>query len=103
MESAHTILAYITGRQPPYIRREVEDKLIRYFKQIIRPYQEHKPPKRKNFLNYYYVLYKLLEMMTEPELLEEIPMLRSRQRIRQHDKIWGKMRDDLGWRFIKTS
>ena len=47
LESAHNVLAYVTGRQPPYIRRIVEDKLVRYFKQIIRPYEEHKPPKRK--------------------------------------------------------
>ena len=103
MESAHNILAYISGRQPPYIRRMVEDKLVRYFKQVLRPYEEYKPKNRKNFLNYYYILYKLLEMMGETELLKEIPMLRSRQRIRQHDKVWGKICEDLGWRFIKTS
>ena len=103
MESTHNILAYITGRQPPYIRRLVEDKLVRYFKQILQPYEEHKPKNRKNFMNYHYILYKLLEMMNEPELLPEIPMLRSKQRIRQHDKIWAKICNDLGWRFIKTS
>ena len=34
MENLYYIQFAVTGRKPPYVRREVEDKMIRAFKQI---------------------------------------------------------------------
>ncbi len=32
MENFYYILFAVTGRQPPYIKREIEDKIMRMFK-----------------------------------------------------------------------
>jgi hypothetical protein len=49
----------VSKRQPPYIKKLVEDKLSKYFKAIVQVYEPLKGIKRNSFLNYYYVLYKL--------------------------------------------
>ena len=102
VECAQSKLFAIACKNPPYIRREIEDKLIRYFKQVIIPFNTHKPTNRKNLLNCDYVVFKLLELMNQHDILPFIPLLRSRIRLKQHDKLWAKICDELGWTFIKT-
>ena len=50
-ENAHCIWAMASNRQPPYIKKLVEDKLIRYFKAIAQVYEPLKGEKRNSFLN----------------------------------------------------
>ena len=74
IENAHYIWAMASNRQPPYIKKLVEDKLVRYVKAIVQVYEPLKGEKRNSFMNYYYVLYKLLHLMKEYELLPYIPV-----------------------------
>ena len=101
-ENAHCIWAAVSYRQPPYIKKLVEDKLIRYFKAIAQVYEPLKGDKRNSFMNYYYVLYKLLHLMKENELLQYIPLLRTKQRIREHDKLWKRICTELDWPYHPT-
>jgi hypothetical protein len=103
IENAHYIWAMASNRQPPYIEKLVEDKLVRYFKAIVQVYEPLKGQKRNSFLNYYYVLYKLLHLMKEYELLPYIPLLRTKQRIREHDRMWRRICDELDWNYYPTS
>jgi hypothetical protein len=89
-ENAHCIWAMAANRQPPYIKKLVEERLVRYFKAVAQVYEPLKGDKRHSFPNSYYVLYKLLHMMKEFELLNYIPLLRTKQRIREHDRVWKK-------------
>ena len=101
-ENAHYIWALASNRQPPYIKKLVEDKLIRYFKAIVQVYEPLKGDKRNSFMNYYYVLYKLLHLMKEYELLPYIPLLRTKQRIREHDRMWFRICLELDWSYYPT-
>ena len=76
--------------------------MIRMFKQIDRVYDKLDHYRRKSFLNYYYIIYKLLELMKESELLPKVPLIRTIVRLRQHDKIWKGICEELGWSFILT-
>ena len=67
-ENAHCIWAMASNRQPPYIKKLVEDKAI------AQVYEPLKGEKRNSFLSYYYVLYKLLHLMKEFELLNYVPL-----------------------------
>ena len=102
MENFYYIMFAVTGREPPYIRREVEDKMIRMFKQIDRAYGTVSHDKRKSFLNYYYIIFKLLELMKETELLPKVPLIRTIVRLREHDRIWKRVCEELGWSFMLT-
>ena len=102
MENFYYILFAVTGRQPPYIKREIEDKIVRMFKMIDRTWCSIERDSRRSFLNYYYILFKLLELMGQTELLPQVPLLRTRLRLRQHDFIWKKVCDELGWTWKQT-
>ena len=51
------------GINPPIISQELEDTLCNFFIEIQSPYAKHCPDYRVNFLHYYYVLYKLFELL----------------------------------------
>ena len=102
-ENAHCIWAMASNRQPPYIKKLVEDKLIRHFKAIAQVYEPLKGDKRNSFMNYYYVLYKLLHLMKEFELLNYVLLLRTKQRIREHDRMWRRICDELDWSYYPTA
>jgi hypothetical protein len=55
-----------------------------------------------NFLNYYYALYKLCELLGETQFMNDIPMLKDREKIIEQDEIWRKMCVELDWEFIAT-
>jgi hypothetical protein len=90
------------GIKPPIISQELEETLCNFFMEIQYPYAKHCPDYRVNFLHYYYVLYKLFELLNEPQHLLEIPMLKDREKLIEQDTIWKKICQELDWEFIAT-
>ena len=78
VENAFYITFAITGQEPPYIKREIEDKMIRMFSRILQAYASVEKDKRRSFLSYYYIIFKLLDMMGQKELLSRVPLLRTK-------------------------
>jgi len=90
------------GLRPPIISQELEESLCNFFIEIQYPYARHCPDYRVNFLHYYYVLYKLFELLDETHYLDEIPMLKDREKLIEQDTIWKKICEDLNWEFFAT-
>ena len=90
------------GIKPPVMSSELEEKLCNLFMEIQRPYAKFCPPDRVNFLNYYYTIYKLCELLDENEFLEFFPMLKDREKRIEQDEIWKKICGELRWEFIPT-
>lgn len=90
------------GIKPPMITQELEETLCNFFMEIQYPYAKHCPDYRVNFLHYYYVLYKLFELLGEHHYLAEIPMLKDREKLIEQDTIWKKICEELDWEFIAT-
>ena len=90
------------GIKPPVFSPEFEDTLCNLFNELLSPYSKFCPNDRVNFLNYYYVLYKLCESLGEKRYLYEIPMLKDREKIIEQDEIWKRMCAELNWEFIPT-
>ena len=104
VENIFYIQHVLAGTTLPYIRREAEDKMVRLFKQVERVYGVTRPLAnfaRTSFLNYYYVLYKLLESL-QPELLPRVPLLKTSLRLKQHDTLWRDICEELDWTFRPT-
>jgi len=98
-------IAFIKNKldiKSPIMSNELEDKLCNLFMEIQAPYAKYCPDYRVNFLNYYYVLYKLCELLKETTYLEYIPMLKDREKLIEQDEIWKKMCGCLNWEFIST-
>jgi hypothetical protein len=90
------------GIKPPIMTQELEEKLCSLFLEIQRPYSRFCPDNRVNFLNYYYTVYKLCEMLNQRQFLEYFPMLKDREKRIEQDEIWKKICKALKWKFIPT-
>ena len=90
------------GIKPPVMSPELEESLFNLFIELQRPYSKFCPDDRVNFLNYYYTLYKLCELLGETQYLKDIPMLKDREKIIEQDCIWKNMCAELSWTFIPT-
>jgi hypothetical protein len=92
----------IIGIKPPIMTPELEDTLCNLFMEIQAPYAKHCPDDRVNFLNYYYTVYKLCELLDQKQFLPFFPMLKDREKKMEQDVIWKKICNDLDWEFVPT-
>ena len=90
------------GIKPPIMNPELEDTLCRLFMEIQAPYAKFCPDHRVNFLNYYYTVYKLCELLQQNQFLPFFPMLKDREKRIEQDDIWKKICKELDWEFIPT-
>lgn len=90
------------GIKPPIMNPELEERLCNLFIDIQGPYAKYCPDNRVNFLNYYYTVYKLCELLDQRQFLPFFPMLKDREKRIEQDEIWKKICDELDWEFIAT-
>ena len=90
------------GIKPPVMSPELEETLCNLFMEIQAPYAKFCPDDRVNFLNYYYTVYKLCELLDQKHFLPYFPMLKDREKRIEQDEIWKKICEELEWEFIPT-
>ena len=96
------IINMITGKQTPFLTRKNEEQLRIMFKDIQTPFQNNCPSDRKNFLSYNYVLHKFCQLLELDHLLIHFSLLKSREKLREQDKIWKNICKDLKWEYIPS-
>lgn len=92
----------LTGIKPPSMSLALEEQLRNMFRDIQVPFEIHKPENRSNFLSYSYCLYKFCELLGYDDLLCHFPLLKSREKLHQQDKIWNGICQNLSWQYIAT-
>jgi hypothetical protein len=90
------------GIKPPVMSPELEDKLCNLFMEIQAPYAKYCPDNRVNFLNYYYTIYKLCELLNQIQYLRYFPMLKDVDKRIEQDIIWKNICKELNWDFVPT-
>jgi hypothetical protein len=90
------------GMPPPVFSQELEETLYNLFMEILVPYAQVCPYTRVNFLNYHFVLYKLLELLDEMQYLPNIPMLKDRVKLIEQDNLWRQICHINNWEAIPT-
>lgn len=90
------------GIRPPVMSAELEETLCNLFMDIQAPYAKYCPENRVNFLNYYYTVYKLCELLDQTQFLPFFPMLKDRDKRIEQDEIWKQICGELDWEFIPT-
>jgi len=68
--------------------------------ELLKSYSNH--IMRKNFLSYSYVLHKFCQLLELDHLLKHFPLLKSREKLHQQDKIWKLICRDLQWEYIPS-
>ena len=79
------------GIKPPVMTPELEESLCNLFMEIQGPYAKFCPDDRVNFLNYYYTVYKLCELLNQHHFLPYFPMLKDPVKRIEQDEIWKKI------------
>ena len=78
------------------------DSLMGKFNEVQRVFEKY-AGERKNLLRYNYIVVKLLELIPRgEEFIHLFPLLKSRQKILQHDTTWRMICEDLNWEFKST-
>lgn len=90
------------GIKPPVMTPDLEERLCNLFMEIQGPYAKFCPDDRVNFLNYYYTVYKLCELLGRTEFLPFFPMLKDREKRIEQDQIWKQICLEFDWVFIPT-
>ena len=90
------------GIKPPVMTQQLEEVLCNLFMEIQGPYAKFCPDDRVNFLNYYYTIYKLCELLDQRQFLPYFPMLKDREKRIEQDNIWKNICAELDWEFIPT-
>ena len=90
------------GIKPPVMSPQLEETLCSMFMKIQAPYAKFCPSSRVNFLNYYYTVYKLCELLDQRQFLPFFPMLKDREKRIEQDEIWRNICGELDWEFIPT-
>jgi len=98
-ENINQIICHLNSIQPISFTPDVEEKFCNMFMKIQEPFERHCPPDRTNFLSYTYVIYKFCQLAGYNEYLPYFNLLKSKDKLRQQDKIWKKICLDLGWTF----
>ena len=96
------IINIINGKKAPVLTRQYEEQLRMMFKEIQVPFMNNCPEDRKNFLSYSYVLHKFCQLLELDDFLVYFPLLKSREKLQQQDKIWKKICNDLKWQYIPS-
>ena len=60
-------------------------------------YDKYKPKGRKSFLNYHFVLKKLLIMLEKVEYAKCIPTLKARSKQKELERVWNLITNDPEW------
>jgi hypothetical protein len=96
-------IKYKLGIPPPVIPTEIEDILCNLFNEAQSLFYKFCPDDRFNFLSYHYTFYKLCELIGEKQYLQDIPMLKDREKRIEQDVIWKKICAELNWKYIPTN
>ena len=89
------IINRLNGRPPFKLTNEIETKIKKMFRQIQEPFNKYKPPTRKNFLSYSYILHQFFTILELPEFKKYFPLLKSDDKLRQQDDIFKKIVNEM--------
>lgn len=110
-DNVNSIIRKLSGNKAPEFPDDLEDKLVSFFHKTLEPFERYKSiiRDRNNYLSYPYVIRKLLVILAHqennPEYLKFVkwfPLLKSRQKLWDQEKLWEKICEHNDWPFIKS-
>ena len=71
--------------------------MLNAFNVVSSIYDKYKPKDRKSFLNYYFVLNKILIMLGKVEYTKYIPTLKTPSKQKELERVWDLITKDPEW------
>ena len=95
--SIYFIYFKLKSQPLPYITITEKDMMLNMFNVVSNIYDKYKPKDRKSFLNYSFVLKKLLIMLGKVEYAKYIPPLKTNSKQKELERIWELITKDPEW------
>ena len=96
-DSIYFIYFKLSGGSFPHIAMKEYNTILNTFNVISSIYDKYKPNDRKNFLNYSFVLKKLLIMLGKVEYAKYIPQLKTHSKQKELERVWELITKDREW------
>ena len=95
--SLYYIFFKLSGKSFPHITMKEYNRILSVFNVVSSIYDKYKPKGRKSFLNYSFVLKKLLIMLGKVEYAKCIPPLKTRLKQKELERLWNVITKDPEW------
>ena len=96
-DSIYFIYFKLSGGFFPHITVKEYNTILSTFNVISSIYDKYKPNDRKSFLNYCFVLKKLLIMLGKVEYAKYIPQLKTHSKQKELERVWELITKDREW------
>ena len=96
-DSIYFIYFKLSGGSFPHITLKEYNTILNAFNVISSIYDKYKPNDRKSFLNYSFVLKKLLIMLGKDEYAKYIPQLKTHSKQKELERVWELITKDPEW------
>ena len=96
-DSIHFIYFKLSGGSFPHITTKEYNTILSVFNVVSSIYDKCKPNDRKSFLNYSFVLKKLLIMLGKVEYAKYIPQLKTHSKQKELERVWELITKDHEW------
>ena len=95
--SIYFIYFKLSGGSLPHITPKEYNNILNAFNVISSIYDKYKPNDRKSFLNYFFVLKKLLIMLGKVEYAKYIPQLKTHSKQKELERMWELITKEHEW------
>ena len=96
-DSIYFIYFKLSGGSFPHITTKEYNTILSVFNVVNSIYNKYKPNNRKSFLNYSFVLKKLLIMLRKVEYAKCIPQLKTHSKWKELEQVWELITKDHEW------
>ena len=96
-DSIYFIYFKLSGGSFPHITTKEYNTVLSMFNVVSSIYDKYKPNDRKSFLNYSFVLKKLLIMLGKVEYAKYIPQLKTHSKQKELERVWELITKDHEW------
>ena len=96
-DSIYFIFFKLSGESFPHITTKEYNIILSVFNVVSSIYDKYRPKGRKSFLNYSFVLKKLLIMLEKVECAKRIPQLKIHSKQKELERVWELITKDPEW------
>ena len=96
-DSIYFIYFKLSGKSVPHITTKEHNMILSMVNVVSSIYDKYRPKGRKSFLNYSFVLKKLLIMLEKVECAKCIPQLKTHSKQKELERVWELITKDPEW------
>ena len=96
-DSIYFIYFKLSGGSFPHITTKEYNTILNMFNVVSSIYDKYRPNDRKSFLNYSFLLKKLLIMLGKVEYAKYIPQMKSHSKQKELERVWELITKDREW------